>query len=102
MNNRKNVKVEKTDSGVSVSRGHGAGWSAWDTELSDRGAQIRFSNNYQGGGFNIHFGYTTPTLKDHSRSIALDLNESIKLLQYLQQLLVESALKTEVKKDDMK
>ncbi len=86
--------------GLEIRRGPGNGTSFWgDTaiDLPDEGARISFTELDYSKSFimSVYFGYTSPSFKDYSRSIDLDLKQTIELNDFLTRRINEQAMKNE-------
>jgi gamma-glutamylcyclotransferase len=94
------VKKSHNSKGLDIRRGPGNGTSFWgDTaiDLPDEGARISFTELDHSKSFimSIYFGYTSPSLKDYSRSIQLDLKQTIELNDFLTLRINAQAMKNE-------
>lgn len=91
-------KSSHNQKAMEITRGPGYGISFWGDnaiDSPDQGAKISFTelDHTKSFSMSIYFGYTSPSNKDYSRSIDLDLRQTIELNNYLTERINETSYK---------
>jgi|JI10StandDraft_1071094.scaffolds.fasta_scaffold09115_13 hypothetical protein len=94
-------EIEKNqDFGLTIKRGPGYGVSYSSDnsiDLPDLGARIIISKSSFSESFrmHLHFGYRSPSSKDYSRSLTLDILQVIELRDYLNECITSEIRRRE-------